>query len=257
MILPVKAVAARATKLPSQVVGVGARNTLRASYSVKSACLLKKTSAPNSTLRNLSASRRGSLLESARTPPKASPGRFFVAGAAAPMKVLVTGAGGRTGGLVYQQLLQRPEDFTPVGLVRSEKSAKKLGSDVKYVIGDIMDPASLETAVAGCDALVLLTSAAPQIKPLSLVKSIITKILPGVEAVRPEFDYPEGGSPEEVDWTGAKNQIDAAVKAGVKRIVFVGSMGGDPCSCNSALRSGAGLEVTPAAATLRSGLVQA
>eukprot|EP00854_Cymbomonas_tetramitiformis_P002797 gene2797-3589_t len=142
------------------------------------------------------------------------------------LQVLVTGAGGRTGGLVYQQLLQRPEDFTPVGLVRSEKSAKKLGSDVKYVIGDIMDPASLETAVAGCDALVLLTSAAPQIKPLSLVKSIITKILPGVEAVRPEFDYPEGGSPEEVDWTGAKNQIDAAVKAGVKRIVFVGSMGG-------------------------------
>ena len=45
-------------------------------------------------------------------------------------------------------------------------------------------------------------------------------------AARPQFTYPKGGSPEEVDWLGAKAQIDAAKAAGVKKVVFVGSMGG-------------------------------
>ena len=27
---------------------------------------------------------------------------------------------------------------------------------------------------------------------------------------RPTFTFPEGGSPEEVDWIGTKNQVDAA-----------------------------------------------
>jgi hypothetical protein len=43
---------------------------------------------------------------------------------------------------------------------------------------------------------------------------------------RMEFVYPAGGSPEEVDWLGAKAQVDAAKAAGVKKVVFVGSMGG-------------------------------
>jgi hypothetical protein len=43
---------------------------------------------------------------------------------------------------------------------------------------------------------------------------------------RMEFVYPKGGSPEEVDWLGAKAQVDAAKAAGVKKVVFVGSMGG-------------------------------
>lgn len=35
--------------------------------------------------------------------------------------------------------------------------------------------------------------------------------------------------PVQVDWVGQKNQIDAAVKAGVKKIILVSSMGGtDP-----------------------------
>lgn len=32
--------------------------------------------------------------------------------------------------------------------------------------------------------------------------------------------------PEQVDFVGAKNQIDAAIEAGVKQFVVVGSMGG-------------------------------
>jgi len=35
-----------------------------------------------------------------------------------------------------------------------------------------------------------------------------------------------GGTPEEVDWLGAKLQIDAAKEAGVSQFVFVSSMGG-------------------------------
>lgn len=47
-----------------------------------------------------------------------------------------------------------------------------------------------------------------------------------MEARRPDFYFPEGASPREVDYDGAVNQIDAAKAAGIKRIVFVGSMGG-------------------------------
>jgi len=40
------------------------------------------------------------------------------------------------------------------------------------------------------------------------------------------FTFPDRGTPEEVDWLGAKAQIDAAVRAGVKHFVFVSSMNG-------------------------------
>ena len=44
----------------------------------------------------------------------------------------------------------------------------------------------------------------------------------------PETEPESGaGTPEEVDWLGAKTQIDAAKAAGVKRFVFVSSMGGE------------------------------
>merc|ERR1712196_405894 len=43
---------------------------------------------------------------------------------------------------------------------------------------------------------------------------------------RPRFRFAPGGTPEEVDWIGAKLQVDAAKAAGVKHFVFVSSMGG-------------------------------
>eukprot|EP00238_Polyblepharides_amylifera_P005805 CAMPEP_0196591838 /NCGR_PEP_ID=MMETSP1081-20130531/71034_1 /TAXON_ID=36882 /ORGANISM="Pyramimonas amylifera, Strain CCMP720" /LENGTH=329 /DNA_ID=CAMNT_0041915343 /DNA_START=151 /DNA_END=1140 /DNA_ORIENTATION=- len=150
------------------------------------------------------------------------------------MKVLVVGAGGRTGKLVLEKLLAQPQRFEAKGMVRSEKSAEKVRSSLPssadaLCLGDITSP-SLPAAVKDCcegyDALVLLTSAVPKIKILSLIVSIVTKILPGVDAKRPEFSYPEAGTPEKVDWLGAKNQIDAAQAAGIKRVVFVSSMGG-------------------------------
>ena len=52
-------------------------------------------------------------------------------------------------------------------------------------------------------------------------KVILRKKEPG----RPTFTFPNG-IPEIVDYQGARNQIDFAVKNNVKQFVFVSSMGG-------------------------------
>ncbi|EOD34154.1 hypothetical protein EMIHUDRAFT_429362 [Emiliania huxleyi CCMP1516] len=144
---------------------------------------------------------------------------LLVASSSSALKVLVTGAGGRTGKLVFQQL-KESASFAPVGLVRSKKAVKALrkvggADDAEIVRADVTDGAALAAAMAGCDSVVLCTSAVPQILPFSIAK-------PG----RPKFKFAPGGTPEEVDWLGAKLQIDAAKAAGVKRFVFVSSMGG-------------------------------
>jgi uncharacterized protein YbjT (DUF2867 family) len=68
--------------------------------------------------------------------------------------------------------------------------------------------------MTGCRALVILTSAIPKLKGTPK---------PGEP---PEFEFESGGMPEEVDYYGQKNQIDAALQAGVEHIVLVGSTGG-------------------------------
>lgn len=132
-----------------------------------------------------------------------------------PLQVLVTGATGRTGAIVIQKLRQRPEQFVPYGFARSEAKVKELfGTPEGFHLGDISDPDRLIAAMTGCTALVILTSAVPQMKA------------PPEPGQRPEFFYPEGGTPEQVDYQGQINQIEAAKAAGVQHIVLVGSMGG-------------------------------
>ncbi|NJL55567.1 SDR family oxidoreductase [bacterium] len=132
-----------------------------------------------------------------------------------PLQVLVTGATGRTGALVVQKLRQRPEQFRARGFARSAQKASDLfGTTADIYIGDIAEPDTLQPAFQGCDALVILTSAIPQMKA------------PPEPGQRPEFVYPDGGTPEQVDYHGQVNQIDAAKAAGVQHIVLVGSMGG-------------------------------
>ena len=63
----------------------------------------------------------------------------------------------------------------------------------------------------GVDALMIATSAVPKIRKRSIVKSVIAKFL-RIKGVRPSFRFAPGGTPEEVDWIGARNQIDAAVR---------------------------------------------
>ncbi len=133
-------------------------------------------------------------------------------------KVLVTGATGQTGSLVFQKLKNQPEEFAVVGFARSPEKAQQLfNSTDNLVFGDITSKPQIESAIAGCDALVILTSASPKM------------VAPPSEGNPPKFAYDPEGMPEQVDYHGQVNQIEAAKQAGVKQIVLVGSMGGtDP-----------------------------
>ena len=130
-------------------------------------------------------------------------------------KVIVTGATGRTGSLVLRKLHQQMEQFEAVGFARSASKVQELfGSNEGFFLGNISDLSSLQKALSGCHALVILTSSVPIMKA------------PPKPGERPEFEFELGGMPEEVDYQGQKNQIDAAVDAGVEQVVLVGSMGG-------------------------------
>lgn len=133
-----------------------------------------------------------------------------------PMTVLVTGAGGRTGQIVYRKLKERSGEFVGRGLVRTPASKEAIGGASDVFVGDIRDAESIAPAIQGIDALVILTSGIPKMKPG----------FDPTKGGRPEFYFDEGAFPEQVDWIGQKNQIDAAKAAGVKQIVLVGSMGG-------------------------------
>jgi len=139
--------------------------------------------------------------------------------------VLVTGAGGRTGGIAFGKLKKMSDKFVTRGLVRKEGAEHVEG----LFIGDITKPETLKSAFEGIDALIIVTSAVPKMKP-------------GYDPSKggpPEFYFEEGGMPEEVDWIGQKNQVDAAKAAGAKHIVVVGSMGGqDPNNPLNALGNG-------------------
>ena len=165
-------------------------------------------------------------------------------------KVLVTGAAGKTGSLVFQKLLEsNHEGLHPYGLVRTMNSSKKLISKLlkensnifdKYsdgdkkkgqenvIVGDVTNfsNSEIQNKMEGIDAVILCTSATPKINYFSLAKILFNKvILRKKEPGRPTFTFPNG-IPEIVDWEGARNQIDFAIKNNVKQFVFVSSMGG-------------------------------
>lgn len=132
------------------------------------------------------------------------------------LSVLVAGAAGRTGRLVLSTLLSQPDTFSAHGIVRSISRASQLPDPPPPEAlheADITQRDSLVEPLRNVDALVILTSAVPKIKPDSK------------QGEPPTFYYQAGGEPEVVDWHGAKNQIDVAIQHGVKHIVMVGSMG--------------------------------
>lgn len=165
-------------------------------------------------------------------------------------KVIVTGAAGRTGSLVFS-LLDADPRFDVVGLVRSEASAKKLIAKTNCALEEIVicdvTQMSFEhntlttttsssssnntwpTALENAEAMVICTSAVPQISKLSLFKAILKIPL---NILNPEkkrainfrdlqFKYKENQYPEMVDYGGQKKQIDFAKKLGVKHVVCI------------------------------------
>ncbi|GLC46625.1 hypothetical protein PLESTB_001224400 [Pleodorina starrii] len=151
--------------------------------------------------------------------------------AQAKLKVAVTGAAGRSGALVVKKLAERSTDFETRAVVRNSSSKPKLaqlGLDESAIFEvDVSrgDTGAFATAFAGCDALVIATSAVPVLKPLSLIPVFWAK-LTGGKGVMPQFGWKEGQYPEQVDWLGQKAQIDGAKAAGVKQVVLISSMGG-------------------------------
>jgi len=131
------------------------------------------------------------------------------------IKVLVTGATGRTGSLVVKKLQTQTNNFQVIGFGRSHQKIKEIfGTTEGFFVGDILNKDELKQAMEGCQILIILTSATPKMKGLP------------EEGKRPEFEFPENGMPEIVDWKGQKNQIDVAKAVGVQHIILVGSMGG-------------------------------
>lgn len=171
-----------------------------------------------------------------------------------PTKVLVTGASGRTGQLVFSALL-RDKRFEPKALVRSEKSAKKFkksvpGSHIDQIV--ICDVTSLPVndndnastnqrqeqpmaAIEGCQSMVICTSAVPTLSKMSLFKAMLKapfNLLTGKKAIdfrTLKFVWKNNQYPEMVDYRGQVAQIDLAKQLGIKHVVVVSSMGGtDP-----------------------------
>ena len=127
----------------------------------------------------------------------------------------MTGATGKTGSIVLKKLRQQAGIFESIGFARSvAKVEEKFGSTAGFYVGDITEPGTLDNALEGCQSLVILTSAVPQMQP------------PSAPGERPQFSFIPGGMPEQVDYLGQKYQIDAAVQAGIEHVVLVGSMGG-------------------------------
>ena len=112
------------------------------------------------------------------------------------MKVLVVGATGKTGRQVTEQLSSDGTGVSVRALVRDRAKAD-FADPVEVVVGDVLKPETLEAAMAGCDAIICATGAAPS------------------------FDFT---GPYQVDFVGTKNLVNTAKAAGIQRFVFVSSL---------------------------------
>lgn len=114
------------------------------------------------------------------------------------MKALVTGATGFVGSAVARKLLAAGHDVR--ALVRAASDRRNLDDiAVEVVIGDLRDPASLAAALAGCDALFHVAA-----------------------------DYrlwvPDPAGIYAVNVDGSRALIEAALAAGVGRVVYTSSV---------------------------------
>jgi hypothetical protein len=156
------------------------------------------------------------------------------------MKVLVTGAAGKTGRLVMKRL-EKDERYNPKALVRTERSARELvQGEVHFplehmVVSDITSPTfeeDLPSGLQGMDAMIICTSAVPRISRLSLCGALLKAPINIIRRKSPidfrllQFRWKHGGYPEKVDYRGQVAQIELAKKLGLKHVVVVSSMGG-------------------------------
>ncbi|MBE9177816.1 SDR family oxidoreductase [Oculatella sp. LEGE 06141] len=112
------------------------------------------------------------------------------------MKAFVAGATGETGRRIVQELVQR--NIPVRALVRDlEKGRQILPAEAELVVGDVLKPDSLRSAIADCTVLISATGAAPSFDPTG---------------------------PYKVDYEGNKHLVDVAREKGIQQFVMVSSL---------------------------------
>lgn len=118
------------------------------------------------------------------------------------MRVLLTGATGYVGSYVLRHLLQH--DHTPRCLVRSSASDLAVqDDDIELARGDVTDPATLDDAVADCDAVIHLV---------------------GIIEEHPSQNV----TFEHIHVDGTRHVVEAAQAAGIERFIHMSANGARP-----------------------------
>eukprot|EP00928_Gymnodinium_smaydae_P090644 TRINITY_DN7440_c0_g6_i1.p1 TRINITY_DN7440_c0_g6~~TRINITY_DN7440_c0_g6_i1.p1 ORF type:complete len:287 (+),score=39.99 TRINITY_DN7440_c0_g6_i1:64-924(+) len=132
--------------------------------------------------------------------------------------VVVTGATGRTGTLLYKRL-KAENQWTVRAFVRNGTKAKTALGCVRcdesegIFEGDLTKPETLGKVMEGASFLAICTSSSPKCGPLGPLSGC---------------SYPKGGEPKVVDFLGTKRQIEAFAKSSgqlsSKQILYVSTM---------------------------------
>jgi uncharacterized protein YbjT (DUF2867 family) len=113
------------------------------------------------------------------------------------MKAFVAGATGETGRRIVQELISR--NIPVRALVRDlEKARGILPQSAELVVGDVLQPASLNAALGDSTVVLCATGSKPGFDPTA---------------------------PYKVDYEGTKNLVDAAIAKGIEQMVLVSSIG--------------------------------
>lgn len=113
------------------------------------------------------------------------------------MKAFVAGATGETGRRIVQELISR--NIPVRALVRDlEKARGILPQSAELVVGDVLQPASLNAALGDSTVVLCATGSKPGFDPTA---------------------------PYKVDYEGTKNLVDAAIAKGIEHFVLVSSIG--------------------------------
>lgn len=92
------------------------------------------------------------------------------------------------GQIAYKKLKERSGQYISRGLVRTPESKEKIGGEDDVYVGDIRNSESIAAVIQGIDALIILTSAVPKMKPG----------FDPAKGGRPEFYFEDGAFPEQV-----------------------------------------------------------
>ncbi|MDJ0689192.1 MAG: SDR family oxidoreductase [Xenococcaceae cyanobacterium MO_188.B32] len=112
------------------------------------------------------------------------------------MKALVAGATGQTGRNIVKQLVQK--NIPVRALVRNLEQAKEiLPSEAELVVGDVLKPETLKTALTDCSVLLCATGASPSLDPTG---------------------------PYQIDFQGTKNLVNVAKQSDIEHFVIVSSL---------------------------------